>query len=121
MTALVSTNLVWHRASASVWDRRGWRGPTIEERVAPHIVSAAGAFLVLGGLRRRSWRGLGHACIGAMLVGCATAGLCNPRDAGVRWKHLFGDQSFDRLTNELLHSFPASDPLTVTAPRSRES
>jgi hypothetical protein len=104
-----------------VWDRRGWRGPTIEERVAPHIVSAAGAFLVVGGLNRRSWRGLGRAFVGAMLVGLRVAGLCNPRDAGVRWKHLFGDQSFDRLTNELLQSFPASDALSMTSPRSRES
>jgi uncharacterized membrane protein len=87
----------------------------IEERVAPTIVSAAGAILLMHGMRRRSWRSVGPAVAGAALLGCAAAGLCNPRDASVRWKQLFRKQSLDRVTKELLDSFPASDSPSVTA------
>lgn len=47
-------NLACHRAARSVWDKRGWRGVTIEERVSPWIISLAGAGLLIGGARRRS-------------------------------------------------------------------
>src|SRR3954470_1522159 len=77
-------NLACHRAARSVWDRRGWRGATIEERVSPWLVSLAGAGLLAAGARQRSWRGARWMVGGAALVGCAAAGLCNPRDAAVR-------------------------------------
>jgi len=119
---IVSTNLVSHRAPVSVWDKRGWRGVTVEERVAPALASSAGALLLAYGLSRRSLRGLGSALCGTALVGCAVAGLCNPRHAKVRWKHLFRrDRSADRLTSELLDTFPASDPLSVTASGSKRT
>ena|SRR5262249_30931312 len=116
MNALVSTNLVSYRAPASVWDKRGWSGVTLEERVAPTLASSAGVLLLAFGLSRRSLRGLGSAIVGAILVSCVAAGLCHPRHAGVRWKYLLRDRSSDRLTNELEHTFPASDPLSITAP-----
>src|SRR5690349_8316169 len=94
---MFSANLVSHRAPASVWDKRGWRGVVIEERMAPQIVSTAGALLLVHGLRRRSWRGVGAAVVGAAMIGCAAAGLCNPREASARWKHLVRDHSHDRL------------------------
>jgi hypothetical protein len=112
----VSTNLVSHRAPASVWDKRGWRGVEVEERVAPALASSAGVLLLAYGLSRRSLRGLGSALFGTALVGCAAAGLRNPRHAKTRWKHLFHrNRLADRLTSELLDTFPASDPLSVTA------
>jgi hypothetical protein len=119
MTLSIAANLVSYRAPASVWDKRGWRGVTIEERVMPTIVSAVGVLLVRHGIRRRSWRGLGPAVAGATLMGCAAAGLCDPRHARVRWKHLFRQRSVDRLTRELHDSFPASDPPSLTASAGR--
>ncbi len=117
----VAANLVSYRAPASVWNRRGWSGVTIEERVVPTIVSAVGVLLLRHGMKRRSWRGLGPAVAGATLMGCVAAGLCDPRDARVRWKHLFRKRSVDRLTNELLDSFPASDAPSVTASAGRRA
>ena len=121
MTGSVSANLVSYRAPASVWNKRGWRGTTIEERVVPTIVSAVGALLLRHGVKRGSWQGLGPAVAGATLMGCVAAGLCDPRHARVRWKHLFRQRSVDRLTTELLDSFPASDPLSVTASAGRRA
>jgi hypothetical protein len=117
----IAANLVSYRAPASVWNRRGWQGITIEERVVPTIVSVVGALLVRHGVRRKSWRGLAPAMAGGALLGCAIAGLCDPRHAPVRWKHLFRQRSVDRLTSELLDSFPASDPPSVTASVGRSS
>lgn len=101
-------NLACHRAARSVWDKRGWSGVTIEERVSPWIISLAGTALLIGGARQRSWRGVRWMLGGATLVGCAAAGLCNPRDASVRWRHLTRP-ALDRITTELMDSFPASD------------
>jgi hypothetical protein len=102
-------NLACHRAAQSVWDKRGWNGVAIEERVGPWLVSAAGASLLIAGARLRSWRGLQLMLGGAGLIGCAAAGLCNPRHASVRWRHMTRPRT-DRTTIESMDSFPASDP-----------
>jgi hypothetical protein len=102
-------NLTSHRAARSVWDKRGWSGVTIEERVWPWVVSLAGASLLVAGVRRRSWGGI-HLILGGMgLLGCAATGLCNPRHAAIRWRHLV-QPSWDRVSVESMDSFPASDP-----------
>jgi hypothetical protein len=102
-------NLTSHRAARSVWDKRGWRGVTIEERVGPWVVSLAGASLLVAGARRRSWGGI-HLILGGVgLIGCAATGLCNPRHAAVRWRHMT-QPSWDHLAVESMDSFPASDP-----------
>lgn len=106
-------NLACHRAARSVWEKRGWSGVTIEERVGPWAVSIAGAALILAGARRRSWRGAHLVVAGATLVTCAAAGLCNPRHAAIRWRSLTANQP-DPLTCELMDSFPASDPSSAT-------
>lgn len=108
MDADNARNLTCHRAAQSVWDRRGWSGVTIEERVGPWVVSLAGATLLISGARRRSWRGVRLMLAGAGLLGCAAAGLCNPRHAAVRWRYLTRP-STDRITTESMDSFPASD------------
>src|SRR5258708_7759578 len=108
MDADNARNLVCHRAARSVWDRRGWRGVTIEERVGPWLVSLAGTSLILYGASRRSWRGLQLMLGGAGLVTCAAAGLCNPRHASMRWREL-SRPAADRITIESMDSFPASD------------
>ena len=102
-------NLTCHRAARSVWDKRGWSGVTIEERVGPWVVSLAGASLLVAGARRRSWGGI-HLILGGVgLIGCAATGLCNPRHAAVRWRHLT-QPSRDHVAIESMDSFPASDP-----------
>ena len=99
-------NLACHRAARSVWQKRGWSGVTIEERVGPWVVSLAGAGLLIAGARQRSWRGVSWMISGATLIGCAASGLCNPRHAAIRWRQLTTD---DRLEVELMDTFPASD------------
>ena len=107
-------NLACHRSARSVWDKRGWSGVSIEERVGPWAVSLAGAALIVAGARRRSWSGAHLVIGGATLIGCAAAGLCNPRHAAMRWRSLTERQP-DALTDALMDSFPASDPSSSTA------
>jgi hypothetical protein len=108
MDTINARNLACHRAAQSVWDKRGWNGVAIEERVAPWLVSAAGAGLLIAGARQRSWRGFQLMLGGAGLIGCAAAGLCNPRHASVRWRHMTRRRG-DPSATELMDSFPASD------------
>ena len=107
-------NMACHRAARSVWEKRGWSGVTIEERVGPWMVSLVGAAMMIAGARRRSWRGAHLMLGGAGLIGGAAAGFCNPRHAAVRWRSLAQPYS-DRITNDLMDSFPASDPSSSSA------
>lgn len=109
-----SRNLESHRAARSVWDKRGWSSVTIEERLGPWIVSLAGAGLLMAGARRRSLLGVELMLAGAGLVACASAGLCNPRHASIRWRHLRTPRP-DRESADLMDSFPASDPPASSA------
>ena len=101
-------NLAYHRSARSVWDRRGWSGVTIEERMGPWLASLVGASLLIAGARRPSYWGVQVMLGGVALLSCAAAGLCNPRHATVRWRHLT-QPSADHITTELMDSFPASD------------
>jgi hypothetical protein len=119
MTTDDTSNLASHRAPASVWDKRGWRGPTIEERVGPWLVWLAGAGLVLYGARRRSWRDAWWIAGGLGLIAGAVAGLSTPQQLRMTWRdHLHRDAS-DTITTESMDSFPASDApssnMTVSA------
>ena len=40
-------NMACHRAAQSVWEKRGWSGVTIEERVGPWMVSLVGAAMMV--------------------------------------------------------------------------
>ena len=101
-------NLISHRSPQSIWDKRGWQGETVEERLVPWLASAAGAGLLAYGATRRSWRGAWLMMGGVALIGCAAAGLCNPRYAAGRLR-LLRQPPVDRVTMESMHSFPASD------------
>lgn len=101
-------NLTSHRAAASVWDRRGWQGVTIEERLGPWLVSLAGTGLLAYGATRRSWRGVWWMMCGASLIGCA-ASLAKPQAARAQWDRRFGRLPHDPVTCESMDSFPASD------------
>jgi hypothetical protein len=103
-------NLFSHRAPQSVWDRRGWHGVTLEERVGPWLVSMAGAGLLVYGATRRRWGGLWYMLSGVGLIGCMASGFCNSRDAGLTWRHRVGRHSApDAVTTESMDSFLASD------------
>ena len=104
-----ATNLTSHRAPQSVWDKRGWRGATIEERVAPWLVATVGAALSVYGISRRSWHGAWWIAAGATFIGGAVAGLCDPSGESVRWRRLGRRTDSDPVTLESLDSFPASD------------
>ena len=107
-------NLTCHRSTQSVWEKRGWSGVTIEERVGPWVVSLAGMAMMIAGARRRSWRGAHLMIGGAGLIGGAAAGFCNPRHAAIRWRSLTRPCA-DRVTSDLMDSFPASDPSSSSA------
>lgn len=100
-------NLTSHRATASVWERRGWKGRTIEERAAPWLVWLAGAGLFAHGATRRQWRGLGWMVSGTGLMVCVAAGCATPYGARARWA--VRQPPADLVTRESMDSFPASD------------
>jgi len=66
-------NLVTHRATTSVWDRRGWDG-TRDSAVTRWLVATGGAALAVEGLRRRGASGSFFAALGGGLVGWALTG-----------------------------------------------
>jgi hypothetical protein len=110
MTSIEEPNLISHRTAHSVWDKRGWRGSTVEERLAPWLVSLGGAGLFAFGASRRSWRGVPYMAAGAALIGCVAAGLCDPREIGHQVRHRMRQASEpDQVTIEAMDSFPASD------------
>ena len=110
MTPIESSNLTPHRAPQSVWDKRGWRGPEIEERLAPWLISLGGAGLFAFGASRRSWRGMAFMAAGLSLVAFATAGMCSPGRLATQWRRMAGQRDeADQVTTESMDSFPASD------------
>ncbi len=109
-----SKNLMYHRASGSVWDKRGWNGPTIEERLLPWVVGAVGAAAVTYGARRRSWGSVACVMGGLTMWICSTSGLCNRRYASALLDELLRQRRKDPVTRESMQSFPASDPPSFT-------
>jgi hypothetical protein len=110
-------NLTTHRASASVWDRRGWDGTRRELAVTRWLVGLGGAALALQGMRRKSVSGSLLAGIGGGLVWWTITGDGDLSDvrrrlaavverAGWRRQDLVHDASAD--------SFPASDAPSFT-------
>ena len=104
-----AVNLASHRSAQSVWDRRGWSGVTIEERVAPWAIALGGVAMMAHGATRRSLGGVSLMLGGAGLIACSALGLCNPRDARMRWRQYVRTPASDRVTDESIDSFPASD------------
>ena len=109
MSSSEYSNLTPHRSSESVWDKRGWQGRTVEERLAPWLVSLGGAGLFAFGASRRSWRGVPFMGAGLSLVVCAASGICTQSQAARWWQVVFGRSEPDQVTTESMDSFPASD------------
>lgn len=105
-------NLSTHRASVSVWDRRGWDGTREQLTITRCLVGAAGAALAVQGMRQRSVAGGLLAGLGGSLAWWALTGEGNLLEA----RHWIG-QAMERLGwrgDDLVHeasadSFPASD------------
>jgi len=82
--------------------------------VSKFQVAPAGPALVIPGARRRSGGGAHLILGGPTRSAGAAAGYCNPRDAAIRWRCLT-QRHPDRVTSDLMDSFPASDPSSSSA------
>jgi hypothetical protein len=104
-------NLSTHRASGSVWDRRGWNGTAETPPLSRLLLGVGGGALALQGLRRRGFTGSVLAGLGGSLAWWAITGkstfpdlehwLCEVRD------FLRGER--DQVHEASADSFPASD------------
>ena len=74
MSEMSELNLSTHRASASVWDRRGWDGTRERMAMTRWLLGAGGAALALQGLRQKSAVGGLLAGIGGSLAWLALSG-----------------------------------------------
>ena len=105
-------NLTTHRASASVWDRRGWDGTRERLAMTRWLLGIGGGALALQGLRQKSVTGGLLAGLGGSLAWWALSGEGDLSDAR-RWlTHLAERAGWNR--DDLVHdasadSFPASD------------
>jgi hypothetical protein len=105
-------NLRTHRATASVWDRRGWDGSRERLTATRWLVGVGGGALAIQGLRLRSVTGGLLAGLGGGLAWWALTGegdLSEPR----RWFGRMLDQApwhrEDLVHEASADSFPASD------------
>ena len=62
MSEMSELNLSTHRASASVWDRRGWDGTRERLAMTRWLLGVGGGALALQGLRQKS-------AVGGLLAG----------------------------------------------------
>ena len=105
-------NLSTHRATESVWERRGWDGTREQLTLTRWLVGAGGAALAVQGMRQRSVAGGLLAGLGGSLAWWALTGEGDLLEAR-RWI----GQAMERLgwrADDLVHeasadSFPASD------------
>ena len=105
-------NLTVHRASASVWDRRGWDGTSREIAVTRWLVGVGGAAMAVQGLRVRGATGSMLAGLGGTLAWWALTGEGDLSDAR-RWfgslLERAGWRPADLVQDASADSFPASD------------
>jgi hypothetical protein len=112
MTDNSELNLTTHRASASVWDRRGWDGTRERLAMTRWLLGIGGSALALQGLRQKTVTGGLLAGIGGSLAWWALSGEGDLSEAR-RWlTHLAERAGWN--PNDLVHdasadSFPASD------------
>jgi hypothetical protein len=113
----IEMNLVTHRERMSVWEQPGWNGTPDRLLAARAAAVAAGSVFIALGLRRRSAAGLSMTGLGASLVAWAIAGRGDFAPAR-RWTNRLrarlDRESDDRVHEESLQSFPASDAPSST-------
>jgi hypothetical protein len=112
MTDTQGLNLTTHRATESVWERRGWDGTPEQLAMTRLLVGIGGAALAVQALRQRTIGGSILAGIGGSLAWWALTGeggLPNARDWAGQLLERAGLRSDDRVHDESAESFPASD------------
>ena len=105
-------NLTTHRASASVWDRRGWDGTRERLAMTRWLLGIGGSALAFQGIRRKTMTGGLLAGIGGSLAWWALSGEGDLSEARRWFAHLAERAGWN--TDDLVHdasadSFPASD------------
>ena len=109
-------NLTIHRASASVWKRRGWNG-TRKRLTVTRFVGIVGTALAVQGVRQRKGLGGLLAGLGAGLACWALTGEDGWFEAR-RWFGRVFEAWFrrdDRVQQASTESFPASDASSWTS------
>lgn len=105
-------NLTTHRATASVWDRRGWDGTRERLAMTRWLLGIGGCALALQGVRQKSVAGGLLAGIGTSLAWYALSGEGDLSEARRRLTHLAeraGYKKDDLVHDASADSFPASD------------
>jgi hypothetical protein len=105
-------NLTPHRATASVWERRGWDGTRQQLTVTRWLIGIGGGALAIQGLRQRSVRGTMLAGLGGSLAWWALTGEGDLPDARRWFMQLVeraGLRREDLIHESSAESFPASD------------
>jgi hypothetical protein len=113
MTDIHELNLTTHRASESVWERRGWNGTREQLAMTRWLVGVGGGALAIHGLRQRTVTGSLLASIGGGLAWWALTGEGDLSDARRWFEHVLDRAGWirheDRVHDESAESFPASD------------
>jgi hypothetical protein len=105
-------NITAHRASANVWDRRGWNGTPEQLALSRWLVGIGGTALAVEGFRRRNVSGSILAGVGTTLAWWALTGegdLSQVRRQADLLLERIGWSSHDRVVEASTESFPASD------------